>query len=135
MAPGRRLAPAVVAWAVAGVVMLGAWLVLGHVALSSDPADSVCLLRRSIGLACPTCGMTRSLALLARDRPLAALEAHPLGPPFVAETILLWIWWGEVARGRRQAPPASRLGTLMIANAAVFATVWIVRLATGTLPP
>ena len=62
----------------------------------------VCAFRRSTGLQCPSCGLTRSVADIANLRFMHAIHLHPFGPLFVA---FCAIWWGaslyEIATGRK----------------------------------
>jgi hypothetical protein len=140
VAPSQRLAW--LAWSLAGVAGALAWSALGARAHAAG-AEPVCLLRGIAHLACPTCGMTRALALLAAGEWREALALHPWAPPFAAQVAAGWAWWGLVlARG---ASPLSALGGerrpdrwlphAVALNAVALLLIWLVRLATGTLPP
>lgn len=56
-----------------------------HVALGLPP----CAFLDWLELPCPTCGMTTAFALLARGELLRSLQAHPLGLPLFAATLLM----------------------------------------------
>lgn len=105
---------------IAGLVML-----LGAIALrfASLPAIVVCPLRRLTGVPCPFCGMTRSVAEVARGDIGASLALNPGGILLVALAILLIVAW----RWRRVAIPTW-------AVVAFFALLWAYQLfkyATG----
>jgi hypothetical protein len=153
MSSGLALAPATRRWAprltwlVAGVTgVIGASL-LGASAhtLAGDP---VCLLRRIAHVPCPTCGMTRALALLVAGDWRGALTLHPWAPVIALEIGAGWALWGATlmrtprpGRGvlaglaRWGAALEPRLPQVVALNAAALLALWLVRLATGTLPP
>jgi len=122
----------------AGVVAVS-FLVLHLWAPSDDPRSSICVLRRVFGLSCPTCGLTRAFAHLAKGEWSAAWAAHPLAVPLAAEALVLWIVWGATLRSGREPAGRSDNGgpwlNLLWINLATFGGVWVVRLLTGTLPP
>lgn len=143
------------AWALAGLAGLTGLVVLSWWVPSDDPRTSICLFRHLFGLPCPSCGLTRALAHLAKGEWPAALAAHPLAPLLAAELGLLWAAWGvSLARGSRPrfaypdrvagSAESTRAGTwtvpgewvelLLIGNLAAFIALWLGRLATGTLP-
>ncbi|MEJ5186757.1 MAG: DUF2752 domain-containing protein [Candidatus Geothermincolales bacterium] len=47
-----------------------------------------CPFRQITGIPCPTCGLTRSLALASRGRIIPAFRQHFLGPP-----LLIYLLW------------------------------------------
>ena len=47
-----------------------------------------CVFRELTGIPCPTCGLTRSLALAVRGKLAPSFRQHLLGPPLLA--LLLW---------------------------------------------
>ena len=94
----------------------------------------LCMTKRWTGLGCPGCGMTRAFAWLLRGDLSQALTYHPLAPLIALELLLLGGWW--LARRFGRAPELGRLGTAVLAvTAALLLLVWIVRWASGTLPP
>ncbi|HXO18926.1 MAG TPA: DUF2752 domain-containing protein [Thermoanaerobaculia bacterium] len=125
-------------WAAAGLLGLAGLVVLHLWAPPDDPRLAICLSRRLLGIPCPTCGMTRALAHLAKGEWRAALALHPLAPLVLVELVLgwmLWGWkaWGSVLAGR--LPRVwSRLDLVLAANGALFCALWLGRLASGTLP-
>jgi hypothetical protein len=48
------------------------------------PLPTMCLFRLTTGLPCPSCGLTRSVALLMHGQPAASLALHPFGLVAVA---------------------------------------------------
>ena len=122
------------AWLLAG--FLGAAGLAGlHVwTPSDDPATAICLTRRLFHLPCPTCGMTRAFAALAKGDWSAAVRAHPLAPVLALEMVLGWLAWGIALAPRRPPRLPVRVETLTFAHVAVLCALWLGRAATGTLP-
>ncbi len=57
-----------------------------------------------------------------------AFARHPLGPPLALEIALLWLLWPiAIARGVRGVPGTWRERWLL-AHAAAFLALWVVRL-------
>ena len=82
--------------------------------------------------------MTRAFAHLAKGEWSAAWTCHPLAVALAVEVLVLWILWGirlRSTREPRQAAEKSPWFRLLWINLAVFGSVWVVRLLTGTLPP
>jgi hypothetical protein len=135
-ARARRLAPASwapwLAWWLTGTLGALAWWALGSGNLAWD--EPVCLLRRVAHLSCPTCGLTRALAWLARGEWRIALGLHPWAPVLAVQMVAGWALWG-VARPRGVGPLDRWLPRLVAFNAAALILIWLVRLATGALPP
>jgi hypothetical protein len=85
-------------------------------------------------VSCPTCGLTRSLALLARGDLAGSLAMHPWGVALVAQLAAGWAICGLWAAGRLRQRPDRWLPHAVAANAAALAALWIARLASGLLP-
>ena len=101
---------------------------------SHDAGPSICLLRQVAHVACPTCGLTRSLASLARGEWGAAMTLHPFGVLLVAQLAAGWLLWGvAVARGRPVLSGRTAF-RILLANGGTLLALWLVRLVTGTLP-
>ncbi|MBI5710263.1 MAG: DUF2752 domain-containing protein [Candidatus Eisenbacteria bacterium] len=122
------------AWLVCGLAAGAAWLALRAWAPGGAGGEPLCLLRSVAHVECPTCGLTRALALLARGEWRGSLALHPLALPLAVQLLAGWGAWGAaLARGRagfldRWLPGA------VVADACALLAVWGVRLATGTLP-
>jgi len=101
---------------------------------SADPRLAFCPLRRFAGLPCPSCGLTRAFAHLAKGEWSAALRDHPLAPLLAAEAALAWAAWGCAAAGLPRLPRVSRPELAAIGHVALLVAVWLGRVATGTLP-
>jgi hypothetical protein len=112
----------------AGLALLHVW----HPA--NDPAAAICLSRRLFHLPCPSCGLTRAFALLAKGEWSAALGMHPLAPVLALEMILGWLAWGAALALRRPLRLPVRIEILTAAHVAVLCALWLGRAATGTLP-
>jgi uncharacterized protein DUF2752 len=126
--------PAVRLWLLAGLAG-AAGLAILHVWMpSGDPASAICLSRRLLHLPCPGCGMTRAFAHLAKGEWAAALRDHPLAPVVALQMILGWAVWGVSVVAKRPLRLPFRLESLLLANVAALAALWLGRVATGTLP-
>ncbi len=122
------------AWAGAGAALAAAFAWLAASRFPAGAGEPVCTFRRVTHRACPTCGMTRALACLARGDFGASFALHPLALVLTAELVVLWLLWGRgLARGDARRIERN-LPRLLAANAAAFAAVWLARLLTGTLP-
>jgi hypothetical protein len=73
--------------ALAGLGAAVVWNPIAH------PGPMCCLLRRSVGLPCPMCGMTRGVALCVRGRFLEATWYNPLAAPLVVVAAALCAKW------------------------------------------
>lgn len=135
-----RPAPFWSAWVLVGAVGAGALLVLALWVPPEARESSICLLRRSTGVPCPGCGLTRATAHLARGEIREAVADHPLAPVLLLEGALAWAFWGGLLARRRtlaEALPGLRPGffeAALVAHFAVFCALWLGRLATGSLP-
>jgi hypothetical protein len=94
----------------------------------TDPATTtLCPLRAVTGVPCPSCGITRALALLERGHLAAAVRLHPFAPlvlPLALALIAMLAF--ELASGRTViANPLRRRRDVWLAFAglAVFQTV------------
>lgn len=121
-----------VVWAAAALVALAGVWALGRWSPSSDPYDTVCLLRRTTGIACPGCGMGRAAAALAHGDWQRATRSHPLVWLLAVEAIGAWAVWGLVVWDRIRPPAAIWLVRLAVATVVLFAVVWILRATAGT---
>lgn len=138
LAPGHALAPAGsrrgawLTWLASGAALALAWAALA--APHSGPAEPLCVLRRASGLACPTCGVTRALTLLARGAWRESLAMHPWAAALALQTLGAWALWAAWLAGRLRARPDRWIPHAIAANAVALAAIWLARLATGTLP-
>ena len=103
---------------------LGASTVLG--------LPKLCLFRNITGIACPGCGMTRSLIATGHLHFVDAIAFHPLGPPVLILLLLYSLMHVIKLRSRtghlQQIPKV-----IPIALTICFVIVWVARL-TGFLP-
>lgn len=94
----------------------------------------ICPYRNLFGVACPGCGMSRATAHLLDGNVQAAMTYHPLVPLFVAQAVVgsvMWIghrlgWWRVSRRS---------VVVIGVINIVALSAVWMVRAASGTLPP
>lgn len=119
-------------WGSTGVVALSGFFILNRWTPRNPGRISWCLFRDISGISGPGCGLTRAFAHLAKGQLAAAFVLHPMAPLLALELPLLWLWWGLRLFGMGRALDLERLA---LAHAALFILLWIVRLATGTLPP
>lgn len=132
MKPLRRSPLA--AWASVGLGALLVALALRSFALPQGRDASICFLRRFVGLPCPGCGLTRAFAALVRGDLAAAVLLHPLSPVLATELLLAWLAWGVWAGTGRALLDRRAVNVTLSCNAAALLVVWLLRLATGTLP-
>jgi len=132
LAPAGARRGAWLAWLVAGAALALAWVALA--APHAATGEPLCALRRAGGLACPTCGVTRALALLARGAWRESLALHPWALALALQAVAAWALWAAWLSGRLRARPDRWIPHVFAANAAALAVLWLVRLATGMLP-
>ena len=123
-----------VVWFLAGGGLIAVSMLLAHWVPSGDPRFSICFLRRVLHIACPGCGLTRSLAAIAKGDAIGAVDIHPLGPVLALEGVVLWSVWGVSLAIASIHVKRSFINYLLIADASLLLVVWLVRLSTGTLP-
>jgi hypothetical protein len=81
--------------------------------LPNSPFPVICPLRRFFGIACPTCGMTRSVVYLLQGQPSAAFAVHRLGWLVLCAVLIqipYRIWCLSGRRGLTISPRAAALG-------------------------
>ncbi len=118
------------------------WLLLaplaGVVAIFAvpfGPAPTICPFALMTGIPCPGCGLTRAVVALGHGDLTSAIAFHPL-----VGVVLAWFagaWLVAVARRRGVDIRLERkvVDRLLWVTAALFVVTWLVRMATGTLPP
>jgi hypothetical protein len=82
---------------------------------------TLCLFRRTTGLPCPSCGMTRSWNAAARLKMRDSVRFHPFGLPALAGLLFVTV---QVGRGGDPDVPS----TLKAAFAVAWLGAWIARL-------
>lgn len=119
---------------VAGVVYV---LLVAYVPGFAERSPLCCLSRRCLGLHCPSCGLTRAFACLARLDPVAAVRFNPLVivvAPFLA-VLTVDAWLKVVGRHGCLAavprPLAWAAWTLVVAGILVL---FVVRTASWLMP-
>jgi hypothetical protein len=119
------------AWGATGLAAAITWAWLGG--MSGAPVEPVCLFYRVTHVSCPTCGMTRALLSLAHGDWRAALAFHPWAIALVAQVLVGWMAW-MLALTRALIRPDRYVPAAVALNAGALAVLWLVRLASGTLP-
>lgn len=127
--------PRAALWVLATAAALGVIASLHAWSPGSDANDSLCALRSVFGLDCPTCGLTRSFAELAKGRLGAASRLHPLAGLLAAELGLVWALSGVAIVRPGWLMPRRAVIPALLGTGAALVLVWIYRLATGSLPP
>jgi hypothetical protein len=132
--PITRLLWAAAGTAAAAVLLVARWLTpdpsgMGtHVQLGLPPCGFFYLTR----LPCPTCGLTTSFAHMARLQVTLAFDAHWLGPPLFALTVVTVVvcaWSCVTAAPMAIAIRRLRLPLLVAIIAAAAVIVWLLRLS------
>ena len=98
----------------AGLVVLGNWTP------PDDASYSICLTRRSLGLPCPGCGLTRGLAHLLQGSLARSWELHPLAPLALLDAVGGWVLWGLVTYGVTAPPPMRMVRLVLLGQLAAF---------------
>lgn len=109
--------------------------VAGLAALPVGAGPTLCPFALLTGVACPGCGMTRAAASLVRGEWALAWSFHPLVLVVAAWLVGAWLAVAMRRSGRSAPLSARTTNHLLIATAVLFVAVWLVRMATGALPP
>ena len=132
---GDRVVHGVVAAVLAAVFVAGFAgvdrLKLGLPLGDGDGSTSICLLKRTTGIPCMTCGMTRSFCAISRGKFAEAVDFHPLGPVLYAVFAVVMLRAAAMAVfGRTWLARAARvlIWSIPVLIAATI-VVWAVRLA------
>jgi hypothetical protein len=126
-----------------GVAILAQLGVL-HFALRADaqraflfdhPLPTLCALRESLGLPCPTCGLTRALGLTLHGELGAAWQLFPAAPLVLLSlagfaVALLTLDWRRAAGSARRATARTLLTRATLGAGGISVVVWLVDYAT-----
>lgn len=100
----------------------------------TDDGPTICPFALSTGMACPGCGMTRAASQILRGNFDMALTYHPLVPIVAVQLIGGWVWF-LLRRSGKVKPMSNRtLNIVLIGTGVALLAVWVLRMATGTLP-
>lgn len=122
-------------WWATGSALVALFLALAFWDPAAAAGPDLCLFHRLTGVACPACGLTRAAAAFAHGNLDESLRWHPLFLLIGAEASALWLAWGVALKARPRLAALRRLAPrLAIATGVLLFVVWIVRLASGTLP-
>ena len=103
------------------------------VTASDDEGPILCPLRRCSGGYCPGCGLTRSTGQLLRGDLAGSWRQHPFLLLAIGQVALLVSLWAMASEDQRRR--LRRLTTpFVVANLVLMSAIWVVRLATGTVP-
>jgi hypothetical protein len=119
------------------LILLSPLVAIGALTLAQGFEDTptMCPFALATGMACPGCGMTRAAGQLLRGDFGAAVAYHPLIPAIALLTTLGWGWFVLRRTGRVHPMSDRTLNGVLIATAVALVAVWVIRLATGSLPP
>lgn len=119
---------------VAGVAYV---LLVAYVPGFTDRSPLLCMTRRCLGLHCPSCGLTRAVACLARLDPVAAVRFNPLVvviAPFLAALTADTSLKALGRRGFLAAVPRPLARATWAVVIAGFVVLFVVRTATWLVP-
>jgi hypothetical protein len=114
---------------------LPAAVALAVLSPSDEGGSGVCMWRLCTGSACPGCGLTRSVSHLLRGDLARSIGFHPLGPFLAIQLVAAWGLYLAVRRGWVRPLPVTVINVWLAANVPLLVGVWLVRMASGTLPP
>jgi hypothetical protein len=119
------------------LILLSPLVAIGALTLAQGFEDTptMCPFALATGMACPGCGMTRAAGQLLRGDFGAAIAYHPLIPAIALLTTVGWGWFVLRRTGRVHPMSNRTLNGVLIATAVALVAVWVIRLATGSLPP
>jgi hypothetical protein len=112
-------------------------LLLAWIPAFTAGSPVLCLTRRFLGLNCPSCGLTRAMACLARLDPASAVRFHPLVilvAPLVAVVAIDAFLAAIGRRGLVGAIPRPLVRGFWVALLAGFWVVFLVRTASWFAP-
>lgn len=101
----------------------------------SDHGVRICPFALCTGMACPGCGMTRAASMLLHGDVGRALAYHPLLPLIGAQIVVGWGWFLLWKMGFVSAIKTRTLNWALSVTALALVVTWVVRMASGTLPP
>ncbi len=111
---------------------LAGLLALG-LSASGEEGPVLCPFRICTGGYCPGCGFTRSTGALIRGDVAGSWRHHPYLLLVAVQAAVLVTVWSIVADPVR-AKLRNAAQPLLIANAILVATIWIVRILSGQIP-
>jgi hypothetical protein len=119
------------------LIFLSPFVAIGALTLAQGFEDTptMCPFALATGMACPGCGMTRAAGQLLRGDFGTAVAYHPLIPAIALLTTVGWGWFVLRRTGRVHPMSNRTLNGVLIATAVALVAVWVIRLATGSLPP
>ena len=105
-------------------------------ALYRPTPPSLCFSRSAAGIACPGCGLVRSVTSLARGNWNESIRYHLFGPLVLAVGVVLWgISIQGLIRGRSyRMPDSPQFHSLLVVMFVLFIGYWLARLGTGNTP-
>ena len=115
-------------------VALTGIIVLALVWTPSDDGLTLCPSQNLFGVSCPGCGLSRSVAALAKGDLQASMGYHALGPLFFAAILAMWGWLGWCFLKDRRLPPIRTFHVPALVLTVSLTGYWIIRALTGTLP-
>ena len=104
--------------------------------LYTPKPPTLCFSRRVVSIACPGCGLVRSVTSLARGDWRASIRHHLFGPLVFLAGVVVWILSIRgLLKGEPYRLPESRRANIALGvTFGLFIVYWVVRTATGTAP-
>ena len=117
-------------------LLIGTTLFLLAAMLYRPKPPSICFSRTVGGIACPGCGLVRSVTSLARGNWKESLRYHLFGPLVLAAGVVLWgISIHGLIRGRSyRMPDSPQFHCVLVVSLVILAGYWLARLGTGNTP-
>lgn len=127
-------------------LLLGALLFIGYAwlfwSIRQQQADSdftPCIFKNVTGIACPSCGSTRSVLYLAKGNFAAALHTNPIGYilAFIMIVIPLWLFYDllfkrdTLYRAYRKSETVIKIRWVAVLLAALIIANWIWNIRKG----
>lgn len=121
----RRVLPA--------AALAGACAVAALSPVGDSEGQVLCPYRLATGGWCPGCGCTRALSAVVRGDVGASLTLNPWTLMILAQAVVI-VGWFAAAPERARAWWTRHDTAVLKANLAIGVMIWVVRLATGTIP-
>lgn len=116
-------------WWATGLGLVALFLALAFWDPAVAGGPDLCLFHRATGIACPSCGLTRAAAALAKGHFAESWRWHPLFAFLAFEVVVCWLLWRVAPAALTRLAPRVAIGTGLL-----LLLVWFLRWTTGALP-
>jgi hypothetical protein len=115
------------------------WLFLVRYLMMRDDGLTLCFLKWTFGIPCPSCGSTRAVMLASQGNFLQAIQTNPLGLILAAWMVIIPIWIAiDLIRGEdslyrfyRKFEQTVRIRWIAVLLIALILANWIWNIAKG----